>query len=199
MNLQRPIAVLALTLSASVACSANPKRQDAPAEPPPLVVPAADVAPFFMRQNLQITVQGREQLVDAVVQYDGTTVTTLFLTPVGRPYVRMTQTGDQVDICGPGVSRVPFDLRFVMQEIGLALLLSPLRDPSKTGALGRDSVAGPVEDRWRDGLLVERSIVESGTSMRYGWGESACPATIEIENPERAYRLEISTTQCEDQ
>ncbi len=181
------------------ACAANPERQTPNSAPPSLIAPADNVEPFFMRQNVTITARGRAQQLDAVVQYDGTIVTIVFLNGVGRPFVQMVQRGDEVEISGPGASKVPFDLRWVMQEIGLALLLTPLQDTSKNGSYELESAAGPVTDEWVDGLLRRRAVVQSPTTMEYGWASTTrCPSTLSIANRARGYEIEIATTQCEE-
>ena len=188
---------LAILLLVLVGCSPRPTRSDRSAPPIPLIAVAEDVRPFFMRQTLTIVARGETRTLDAVVQLDDAHVmTSAFLSAAGRPVVTMVQRDAKADISGPGVAHIPFDLRYVMQEIGLALLLSPIQIPDLEGPQRRASPLGEVDEVWTNGRIVRRSATAVGTVVTYTWADGPCPDEMVVANDDRDYRLTVTTTQC---
>ena len=179
-------------------CSASPVPDDdpRPSAPPPYA-PSPELGDFFMRQTLRVDRDGQTRQIDAVVQYDEGVVTTVLLTPVGKPAVILRQRGAEVDVSGPAVDRVPFDLRWIAHDIGLALLVSPLQVDGRHGEHVHRPGSGPIVDQWRDGRLTERTAEASQTTITYDWAsESDCPDTIHVRNLRFGYSLTVTSTQC---
>ena len=195
------LTLLVAGVSASVpcGCASSKKARDngdhrAPPQPP---APATSLSPFFMRQTIHAEVDGDEHQIDAVVQYDDGVVTTVFLNPVGKPAVMLRQHGRDVEVSGPAVDRVPFDLRWVAHDVGLALLVNPWEIEGRDGRRVQQLDAGRITDTWESDHLTRRVAEELKTTIQYSWSpESSCPETIRIDNREFGYRLRIETTQC---
>ena len=191
--------LLVCLLAPAAGCSGSATTtRGAAAAPPPLHAPSPRVAPFFMRQILHVDRgEGEPRRLDVVVQYASNQLTVAFLSPVGRPLVVMVQRGTTADVSGPGVGHIPFDLRWVLQEIGAALLLSPLAEPGREGEQQRATATGPAREIWRSGRLIRRVVDETGTQIAYDWGQSPCPDAIHVLNETRGYELMVETTQCD--
>lgn len=170
-------------------------------EQPDVVIELAEVSPeispFFMRQLVTVTRDGDAHTLDAVIQYDGTTVRTVFLDPASRPAVVMEQTAAGFKAFGPQLDKVSFDPRWVMQVIGAALLLSPL-DGLTSDHVERSTNIGSVQDTAAGGVLIERVVAHPSLQIDYIWDGGRCPAKIAIRNTEQQYLLDIVTLQCGD-
>lgn len=176
------------------ACASTPKPVT---EVPLLVDISPDVSPFFMRQKITVFTQDKVRELDAVVQFDGKEITTVFLDPSGRPGVLLVQHGTTAEVTGPWVDKIPFDLKWAMQVIGATFALSPIQKADEESST-RQTRIGPVEDVWNDGRIITRMIVKDQTSIEYEWGTGLCPSKINVKNTKRAYKLSIETVECEE-
>ncbi|GEM_PF-3861217 len=183
--------LLVVTFALPSACTTQ--KKDSPA--PKLVRISDDIEPFFTRQNITIIAKETREL-DAVVQYDGSLLTTVFLDPSGRPIVILEQEGTHGKVSGRYADKIPFDLRLVMQVISATLVLTPMVGELE-GKQIHQSEIGPIEDFWDKGKIITRNIVRKDTIVRYEWKEGkTCPSRISIVDSRRAYQFLIQTTQC---
>ena len=191
------LAVCALATGCATGTSAGKDGADRAREAPSPPPPGEDREPFFMRQTIYADARGREKQIDAVVEYTDGVVTTVFLNPIGKAGVILRQTGREVDVSGPAVDKIPFDLRWVAHDIGFALLVTPLEVPGRQGDQTRSLETGEVVESWARGRLLERESASLATTVVYEWrGEGRCPETIYIENGEFGYELRIETVRC---
>lgn len=174
---------------------AGTEKKNSPEANLSLVAVSPDIAPFFIRQRVEISYGEDTHLLDAVIEFDGTTVRTVFLDPASRPAIVMEQAGNEFKAFGPKVDALPFDPRWIMQVIGSALLMSPLHQLGFEQEV-RPSALGVVRDTAVDGRLTTRFVESHHTQIEYSWDGHACPTSIKIENSKQLYSLNITTLQC---
>ncbi len=175
----------------------GPERSPQPTGQVDLIIPSPDIKPFFVRQTVLVTHGDQEHSIDAVIQYDGKTIRTVFLDPAMRPAVVLEQSGTEFTASGPHLDYVSFDPRWVMQVIGLALFISPLQ-PLDFEKRELQSAVGPIYDTAAGGRIVGRKVKDNETEIEYTWDGRNCPARILITNHAQGYVLEIQSVQCEE-
>ena len=114
-------------------------RGGAPAAPELTVSTDAMGRPFMVRQRVAVDYRGRSESFEAVVQFDGTTLTILGLTPFGSRAFVLHQRGLELELeSTPGIE-LPFDPRWLVADVHAVFFV---RDSDATRTLVYEGEAG---------------------------------------------------------
>jgi hypothetical protein len=126
---------------------------------PPRGVPVlvADVtAPFFARQKVVAIHDGRQSTFDAVLQFDGSTLVLLALTPMGTKAFAVVQTADTYTVTRFVGMRLPAPPAAVLRDIHAAYFDPPARPLTDGWHRRRTPTGVRLHEHWSSGRLTER-------------------------------------------
>ncbi len=179
------------------------------APPPPAPVPASGVLPplprdpgFLMRQELRFRFGESSGSLEAVVQSHCGVLTIIGLAPFGARVFTLVQRGSELEVKLQLPGSWPFPPENIARDVHRALLVPLPREAPPGGERELEYGGERVRERWRDGVLVERTLqppspTARGVRITYGAGATLeTPATeIRLEDLDRGYSLEILTTE----
>jgi hypothetical protein len=168
----------------------------------PLVVPvlAPNVTkPFFARQKVVATHAGRQSSFDAVLQYDGTQLVLLALTPMGTKAFAVIQTGDAYSVRRFIGMRLPAPPAAVLRDIHAAYFDPPAQVLGDGWHRRRTGAGVRVHERWAAGRLIERvwGSRRDPQASRLRFVDPVAPGEIPrrlaFDHPDLGLRIEIHT------
>lgn len=155
--------------------------------------------PFFARQKVVATHGGRQSSFDAVLQYDGTQLVLLALTPMGTKAFAVVQTADEYAVTQFVDMRLPAPPAAVLRDVHAAYFDPPAR-PLADGWHRRRTPAGTrVNEHWAQGRLTERvwGSRHDPQASRLRFVDPLAPGEIPrrlaFDHPELGLLLEIHT------
>ena len=158
-------------------------------------------ANFSARQRLRFRFADRAGSMDAVLQVHCGEVVIVALTPFGTRLFSIRQRGLEVEVQPAVDKRWPISPLRVLLDVQRSFLYPLASPPPPDGThAGRVGVV-ELQEEWRGGQLVERSLTESNGDrsgpfiVRYdpGMGPGALPPHTRLASDLYGYELEIET------
>jgi len=143
----------------------------------------------------------QERGFDAAVQRLGDKLTVVGLSPMGSVGFSIEQAPDDIQVTNNIPEQMVIPPRFILLDVQRTFF-PWFSEPSTDGARERQRDGEQIDERWRDGRLVERTFTRldgkrpGAIRITYEWGNPAwaVPTRAVLDNGWFGYRLTIDTS-----
>lgn len=192
------VAAMVLVLTSSWGCATAPSS--APPEPQVLVSTDALTRPFMARQRVVASHAGRQTAFEAVLQFDGSELLLLALTPLGTKAFVLRQRGVEVEFEAFVDDPLPFDPRYILEDVHRTYFVglpgAPLGDGWHEARRGEEI----LRERWAARRLHERRFEPCRGSeppivviYEGGLDPAAGLPSVRLQHGRHGYVLDIET------